>query len=76
VYRQAETALDACIERAARGEKWLLLDHEQTAVERILIIHDGQLAAVQRHHYLTAWDRLQRFITGKSGSHIPVRQAA
>jgi hypothetical protein len=65
LYRKAEAALNVCIERAERGEKWLLLDHEQIAVERVLIVHDEQLAAVANHRYLAAWDRLQRFITSK-----------
>lgn len=75
LYRQAEAALDGCVERAEQGEKWLLLDHEQAAVERLLVVHDEQLAAVPKHRYLTAWDRLHRFMAGKLQSPIPVEEA-
>jgi hypothetical protein len=74
LYRRAEAALGACIERAERGEKWLLLDHERAAAEQILVVHDEQLAAVPKHRYLAAWDRLQRFITGTGRSPIPVAE--
>lgn len=74
LYRKAEAALDACIERMAQGEKWLLLDHEQTAVERVLIVHDEQLAAVPKHRYLAACDRVQRFVTSEGRSPIPVSE--
>jgi hypothetical protein len=74
VYRRAEAALDACIERAEQGGKWLLLDHERAAVERLLVVHDGQLAAVPKHRYVAAWDWLQRFIAGTAISPIPVAE--
>lgn len=74
-YRQAETALDACIARVERGAPCLLADHEQAVVERVLVRHDAQLAAVPRFRYLDAWDRLQRFITSGRRSPIPVAEA-
>ncbi|MDN7629721.1 hypothetical protein [Burkholderia cenocepacia] len=37
LYRQAEAALDACVERAEEGGEWQLLDPEQTDVERLLV---------------------------------------
>ncbi|WP_310030711.1 hypothetical protein [Paraburkholderia graminis] len=76
LYRQAEAALDGCAERAEQGEKWLLLDHEQAAVEGLLVVHDEQLAAVRKHRYLAAWDRLQRFGSGTARSPIPVVEDA
>jgi hypothetical protein len=76
LYRRAEAALDACIERAVQDERWLLLDHEQKAIERVLVVHDEQLAAVPRHCYLVAWDRLQRFVKSTTPSPIPAREAA
>ena len=69
--RQAEAALDACIERTEQAEQWMLFDHKQAAVERILIVHDKQLAVVPRHRYLAAWDRLQRFIQSTGRSPVP-----
>ncbi|WP_053299222.1 hypothetical protein [Burkholderia multivorans] len=76
LYRQAEAALEVCVERAERGEKWLLLDREQAAVERLLVVHDEQLAAVLKHRYLAAWDWLQRFVTSTGHSPIPVEEGA
>ncbi|RBB41298.1 hypothetical protein DPV79_06620 [Burkholderia reimsis] len=76
LYRQAEAALDACIERAERGHQWQLAGHEQSALECLLAVHDDQLAAVPKYRYLAAWDRLQRFVTGTGRSPIPLREEA
>ncbi|MPV71349.1 hypothetical protein [Burkholderia sp. BE17] len=76
LYRQAEAALDACVERAKQGERWLLFDCEQAAVESLLVVHDAQLAAISKHRYLAAWDRLQRFVTGTGRSPIPAAEVA
>lgn len=73
LYRQAEAALNACIARIEHGEPCLLLDQEQTAVERVLVLHDQQLAAVPKFRYLDAWDQLQRFIVSKHRSPIPTQ---
>lgn len=73
-YRRAEAALDACIARVERGESCLLLDQEQTEIERVLVLHDEQLAAVPKFRYLDAWDQLQHFIVSKQRS--PIRSQA
>ncbi|OXI47730.1 hypothetical protein [Burkholderia aenigmatica] len=70
LYRRAEAVLDACIARAERGEMWALVDDEVADVERVLVVHDEQLAAVPKHRYLAAWDRLQRFVNGARRSPI------
>ncbi|MBO2953956.1 hypothetical protein J6350_11445 [Burkholderia pseudomallei] len=75
LYRRAEAVLDACIARAERDEPWMLRENEAADVERLLVVHDAQLAAVPKHRYLAAWDRLQRFVTGKGRSPIPVEGA-
>ncbi|WP_227792112.1 hypothetical protein [Burkholderia sp. BE17] len=41
LYRLAEAALDACVERAEAGEEWLLVDHEQVVIERLLTVHEN-----------------------------------
>jgi len=74
LYRKAEVALDACFERGERGERWLLLDRERSAVERVLVVHDSQLAAVRKHRYLSAWETLQRFVVGAGRSPIPLEK--
>ncbi|WP_423383725.1 hypothetical protein [Burkholderia sp. LMG 32019] len=57
LYRRAETVLDACIVRAERGEAWTLRDDEVADVERVLVVHDEQLAAIPQHCFLAAWER-------------------
>ncbi|VWC49222.1 Fis family transcriptional regulator [Burkholderia lata] len=69
-YRRAEAALNACITRVELGERCLLLDHELATVERILVVHDEQLAAIPWHRYLDAWQRLQHYIV--AGKRSPI----
>nr|WP_057929959.1 hypothetical protein [Burkholderia ambifaria] len=69
-YRRAEAALNACITRVELGERCLLLDHELVTVERILVVHDEQLAAIPWHRYLDAWQRLQHYIV--AGKRSPI----
>ncbi|MDR8027923.1 hypothetical protein KPA93_32380 [Burkholderia cenocepacia] len=76
LYRRAEAVLDACIARAERGEMWNILADELADVERVLMAHDEQLAAIPKHRYLAAWDRLQCFVTGTRRSPIPVVEEA
>ncbi|MPV67679.1 hypothetical protein [Burkholderia sp. BE17] len=71
LYGRAEAVLDACIARAERDEPWMLHEDEAADVERLLVVHDEQLAAVPKYRYLTAWDQLQRFVTGTGRSPIP-----
>lgn len=59
--------LDACI---ARVEPWMLQPREAADVERLLVVHDKQLAAVPKYRYLASWDRLQRFVKGAEQSPI------
>ncbi|WP_367188808.1 hypothetical protein [Burkholderia sp. Ed8] len=73
LYRRAETVLDACIARAECGEAWALYENELADVERVLVVHDEQLAAIPKHRYLAAWDQLQRFVMG--GGRSPISQS-
>ncbi|RQG99865.1 hypothetical protein [Paraburkholderia dinghuensis] len=70
-YRRAEAALDACIGRMERHEPCLMLDLELAAIERVLVLHDDQLAGTPKHRYAQAWERLQRFIASQQRSPIP-----
>ncbi|MDN7458592.1 hypothetical protein [Burkholderia cenocepacia] len=72
LYRRAESVLDASIARAESGEVWALHEDELADLERVLVVHDEQLAAIPKHRYLAAWDRLQRFISGTGCSPVPV----
>lgn len=70
-YRRAEAALDACIKRIEQNQACLLLDQEHTVVERVLALHDDQLAVASKFRYLEAWEQLQRFISSRKHSPIP-----
>jgi hypothetical protein len=55
----------------ARGGECLLFDQERAAIERQLVVHDEQLAAVSKRRYLAALDRLRRFENSTKKSPIP-----
>ncbi|MDN7445589.1 hypothetical protein QZM64_41225 [Burkholderia cepacia] len=71
VYRHAEAVLDHCIAPAERGEAWTLTEDEVAALERVLVLHDAQLAAAPLHRYQSAWEGLQLFILSGQRSPIP-----
>ncbi|WP_244137101.1 hypothetical protein [Burkholderia pyrrocinia] len=48
-----------------------MLDRDKTAIERILVRHDEQLATVPTHRYLTALDKVNRFAVEGLQSPIP-----
>lgn len=73
LFRQAEDVLDECISRAERGEAWALHDDEHQAIERVLLLHDEQLAAIPQFRYVEAWGKLQRYMAG--GFRSPIMQS-
>ncbi|MCA8023630.1 hypothetical protein [Burkholderia metallica] len=70
LYRHAEAELDSCIKRLEHDQPCLLLDQDQTVIERALVLYDEQLATVPMFRYLEAWERIQRFVA--SGKHSPM----
>ncbi|KVK98257.1 hypothetical protein [Burkholderia cepacia] len=70
-FQRAEAALERCIARAERGETWVMLDRDKAVIERILVLHDEQLASIPTHRYLTALDKLNRFAVEGLQSPIP-----
>ncbi|QTO23909.1 hypothetical protein [Burkholderia seminalis] len=60
LYREAQAALSACVERAGRGDAWGATDDERRALEALLVAHDAQLTSVPAHRYLDALERVQR----------------
>ncbi|WP_423391193.1 hypothetical protein [Burkholderia sp. LMG 32019] len=44
-----------------------MLDQEQRVIERVLVLHDAQPAAVPGFRYLEAREQLQRFIVRVNG---------
>jgi len=67
-HRQAEAALDACIKRIEQDQPCLLLDHEQMVVERVLVLHDEQLASLPRGVGATAALHRERQTFADSGA--------
>jgi hypothetical protein len=59
-FTQAETALRALIKEAASTGNWLLGETECGPIERILALHDRQLAATPTHRIEGAKQRLMR----------------
>lgn len=59
-YTDAEAALNRCTRRAECGEPLTPDAGEATLLERVIAIHDAQLASVPAHRYLSAWEQLQR----------------
>lgn len=57
---EAEAALNRCIRRAERGEPLTPDAGEATLLERVIAIHDAQLASVPARRYLSAWEQLHR----------------
>ncbi|WP_306453769.1 MULTISPECIES: hypothetical protein [unclassified Burkholderia] len=70
-FQRAEAALARCIARAEHGETWVMLDRDKAVIERILLLHDEQLASIPTHRYLTALDKLNRFAVEGLQSPIP-----
>ncbi|KWB49420.1 hypothetical protein WL35_06750 [Burkholderia ubonensis] len=69
--RRAEAALERCMVRAEGGETWAMLDADKSAIERVLLLHDEQLATTPTHRYLDALDKLNRFALEGLKSPIP-----
>lgn len=63
-YTDAEAALNQCTRRAERGEPPTPDAGEAALLERVIAIHDAQLASVPTHRYLSAWEQLQRIPAG------------
>ena len=76
LFRDAESALECSATRAERGDGWTFSDGDSAAVERVLAVHDGQLASMPSHRYTAAWERLQRFITSDARSPFPALETA
>ncbi|KWF91966.1 hypothetical protein WL93_13000 [Burkholderia diffusa] len=63
-FQAAEVTLDRCLNLAEHDEEWALHDVDFSLVERTVVLHDRQLAAVPVHRLLTACDRLTRYLFG------------
>ncbi|MCI0151929.1 hypothetical protein KNO81_39515 [Paraburkholderia sediminicola] len=62
VFRTADAVLERTATRAEQAQGWTLPEEDLSVLERILALHDLQLASMPSHRYLEAWDRLERFV--------------
>lgn len=76
LFHQAEAALERSTTRAECREGWTLPDDDCRAIERILVLHDHQLASLPSHRYTSAWERLTRFIASPNRSPLPELEPA
>lgn len=60
--------MNGSVPKAIGGELWLT---ESSTADGVLVVHDEQLAAIPRHRYLAAWDRLQRFVVALFDVRVP-----
>ncbi|MGN5643414.1 hypothetical protein [Burkholderia multivorans] len=70
LYRQAEQALNTCIERAVQSHNWALLEDEQELLGQVLSRHDEQLATVPAYRYVRAWEQMRAFLKAERASPI------
>ncbi|HDR9757815.1 TPA: hypothetical protein QDC44_001937 [Burkholderia cepacia ATCC 25416] len=63
-FRSAEAVLAQCVSQAERGEAWGVSGQDKSTLERILLLHDEQLASVPRHRYFAAIEKLHHFALG------------
>jgi hypothetical protein len=57
----AERTLSSCVDRVVdvEGGKWYLDHAEARIIERVLAMHDAQLANLPKHRYAAAWMTVQ-----------------
>lgn len=70
LYRQAEQALNTCIERVVQSHNWALLEDEQELLGEVLSRHDEQLATVSAYRYVRAWEQMRAFLKAERASPI------
>ncbi|MFM0412577.1 MAG: hypothetical protein RXR20_04645 [Paraburkholderia sp.] len=70
LFRDAEGVLTRSTARANRGEAWSIPAEDVSCLERIVTLYDRYLATLPAHRFISARDRLQRLLAGKSVSPI------
>ncbi|MBK1824252.1 hypothetical protein JIN76_29385 [Burkholderia sp. 500H] len=56
-FEKAAAAIESCVARAERDQRFTLTEVERTAIAVALVVHDAQLARVPFHRYLTALEQ-------------------
>ncbi|USU14550.1 hypothetical protein [Paraburkholderia fungorum] len=76
LFRDAEHVLMRTTARANRGEAWSIPAEDVSCLERIVTLYDRYLATLPAHRFISARDRLQRFLAGKSVSPIATGESS
>ncbi|BCG04667.1 hypothetical protein PPGU19_092350 (plasmid) [Paraburkholderia sp. PGU19] len=71
LYKLAEYAVEAALTLAHESGEWLLADDALPVFEKLLALHDSQLAVAPLHKVVDAERRLARFLHGTASSPIP-----
>jgi hypothetical protein len=70
-FKTAEHAVEAALELAHESNEWVLAEEAIPAFERLLALHDAQLAVAPLHKVIEAEHRLRRFLAGTAHSPVP-----
>jgi hypothetical protein len=70
-YKMAEYAVEAALELADRLNEWILAEDAIPVFERLLALHDAQLATAPLHKVMEAERQLRHFLAGTAPSPIP-----
>ncbi|WP_233852898.1 hypothetical protein [Paraburkholderia sp. HD33-4] len=70
-YKMAEYSVEAALELADRLNEWILAEDAIPVFERLLALHDAQLAMAPLHKVIRAERQLWHFLAGTAPSPIP-----
>jgi hypothetical protein len=70
-YKMAEYAVEAALELADTLDEWTLAGDAIPVFERLLALHDAQLATAPLHKVIEAERQLRHFLAGTAPSPIP-----
>jgi hypothetical protein len=71
LFKTAEYAVEAALELAHMSDEWVLAEDTVPVFERLLALHDSQLATAPLHKVIHAEQRLRQFLAGTASSPIP-----
>ncbi|MCO4880999.1 hypothetical protein VOI32_33005 [Paraburkholderia caribensis] len=70
-FKTAEHAVEAALELAHHSGEWVLAEDTICVFERLLALHDRQLATAPMHKVIDAQRRLRQFLAGTANSPVP-----
>jgi hypothetical protein len=70
-FKTAEHAVETALELAHRANEWVLAEDTICVFERLLALHDSQLATAPLHKVIDAERRLRQFLAGTANSPVP-----